>query len=102
MHNLILFLKFIDKPSGRCSGRWSDIPPSSKRHDRERYSRDSQESPWEDEYSNDPEETGRGGFTPHYSTTRRTWKRPSSASEMDRKTGEMKPRQAPYHLGTGN
>ncbi|GJQ66151.1 Dab [Trypoxylus dichotomus] len=100
----------MDKPSGgRYSGRWSDIPPSSKRRDRERYySRDSQESPWEDEYSNDPEESGGGGggvggvvLTPHYSTTRRTWKRPSSASEMDRKTGEIKSRQGPHHLGTG-
>ncbi|KAK9759072.1 Phosphotyrosine interaction domain (PTB/PID) [Popillia japonica] len=96
-----------EKPSGgRYSGRWSDIPPSSKRRDRERYySRDSQESPWEDEYSNDPEEGsgggGGGGLTPHYSTTRRPWKRPSSASEMDRKTGEIKSRQGPYHLGTG-
>ncbi|CAH0552143.1 unnamed protein product [Brassicogethes aeneus] len=74
------------------SGRWRD-----RKHDDRYYSRESQDSPWEDDYSNDPEESS---VSPHYSAARsRNWKqRPSSASEMDRKTGEIKSR---HHLGTG-
>lgn len=73
------------------SGRWS----RDRKHDERYYSRDSQESPWEDDYSNDPDDS----LSPHYLSARRNWKqRPSSASEMDRKTGEIKSR---HYLGTG-
>lgn len=63
-----------------------------RKHDDRYYSRESQESPWEDDYSNETEES------PHYLTARRNWKRPSSASEMDRKTGEIKSR---HYYGAG-
>lgn len=70
-------------------GKWRD-----RKHDNRYYSRESQESPWEDEYSNDAEDS------PRYLSAKRNWKqRPSSASEMDRKTGELKPR---HYLGTGS
>ncbi|KAJ8972313.1 hypothetical protein NQ314_000228 [Rhamnusium bicolor] len=78
------------------SGRWSnpEMPAGKwrdRKHDDRYFSRESQESPWEDEYSNDPEDS------PHYLSAKRNWKqRPSSASEMDRKTGEIKSR---HHLG---
>ncbi|XP_066249768.1 protein disabled isoform X3 [Euwallacea similis] len=66
----------------------------SERRDRYRSSRDSQDSPWEDEYSNEPEEPHA-----HYLQSKKNWKqRPSSASEMDRKTGEIKSR---HYLGAG-
>ncbi|XP_018579344.1 protein disabled isoform X2 [Anoplophora glabripennis] len=69
-------------------GKWRD-----RKHDDRYYSRESQESPWEDEYSNDAEDS------PRYLSAKRNWKqRPSSASETDRKTGELKPR---HYLGTG-
>lgn len=68
-----------------------------KKYDDRYYSRDSQESPWEDEYSNDPEDK----HLPHYVTTRRNWKRPSSASEMERKSSEIKLRQGQFYMGTG-
>lgn len=74
------------------SGRWRDHKP-----DERYYSRDSQESPWEDEYSNEPAEK------PHFvsSSSKRNWKqRPSSASEMDRKTGEIKSRHHPVTGGS--
>ncbi|XP_044264647.1 protein disabled isoform X2 [Tribolium madens] len=74
------------------STRWSNMdgPPGMWRE--RYYSRESQESPWEDEYSNEAEESS------HYLTARRNWKRPSSASEMDRKTGEIKSR---HYFGAG-
>ncbi|XP_072389081.1 protein disabled isoform X3 [Diabrotica undecimpunctata] len=78
-----------DKTRYGSSGRWRDHKTEERY-----YSRESQESPWEDEYSNDPEDS------PHFVTSsKRNWKqRPSSASEMDRKTGEIKSR---HHLGAG-
>ncbi|KAF2900571.1 hypothetical protein ILUMI_05613 [Ignelater luminosus] len=80
-------------PPGRYSmGRWRD-----RKHEERYYSRDSQESPWEDDYTNEPEET----HSSRYLTAKRTWKRPSSASEMDRKTGETKSRQGQYYMGSG-
>ncbi|KAG5897297.1 hypothetical protein JTB14_011462 [Gonioctena quinquepunctata] len=84
-----------EKPPRYGSGRWTADPSQVKWRDRKTddryYSRESQESPWEDEYSNDPDES------PQY-VSKRNWKRPSSASEMDQKTGEIKTR---HHLGTG-
>lgn len=84
----------------RFGQRW---PPMRDRKQRESdhryYKRDhSQESPWEDDYSNDPDEP----HSPRYlsTSTRRSWKRPSSASEMDRKSGEIKSR-APYYVNAG-
>ncbi|XP_056645938.1 protein disabled isoform X2 [Diorhabda sublineata] len=70
-------------------GRWRDHKTEERY-----YSRESQESPWEDEYSNDPEDS------PHFVTSsKRNWKqRPSSASEIDRKTGDIKSR---HYLATG-
>ncbi|XP_063921494.1 protein disabled isoform X2 [Zophobas morio] len=89
-----------DKPSNRYNtGRWPhpDGPSGmwrDRKHDERYYSRESQESPWEDEYSNEAEEIS----TSHYLTAKRNWKRPSSASEMDRKTGEIRSR---HYLATG-
>lgn len=51
----------------------------SKKKEEYYYSRDSQESLYDDEYSNDDPYL-------HYATAKRNWKRPSSASEMERKT----------------
>lgn len=82
---MIFFL--VPEKTRYGSGRWRDHKP-----DERYYSRDSQESPWEDEYSNEPAEK------PHFvsSSSKRNWKqRPSSASEMDRKTGEIKSRHHP-------
>lgn len=73
-------------------GRWRD-----RKHEERYYSRDSHESPWEEDYTNEPEET----HSSRYLTAKRTWKRPSSASEMDRKTGETKSRQGQYYMGSG-
>ncbi|XP_068894247.1 protein disabled isoform X8 [Tenebrio molitor] len=89
-----------DKPPNRYAiGRWPNMdgPPGmwrDRKHDERYYSRESQESPWEDDYSNEAEEIP----SPHYLTAKRNWKRPSSASEMDRKTGEIKSR---HYLPTG-
>nr|XP_022904079.1 protein disabled isoform X2 [Onthophagus taurus] len=91
----------------RYGPRWEGPTSSQKwrdrKHDDRYYSRDSQESPWEDEYSNEPEEPAHP--TSHYLAPSRktTWKRPSSASEMDRKGGEFKGRSqgGGYHLNTG-
>lgn len=82
--------------TGRCLPRRGNVPDRRERYDeRYRSSRDSQESPWEDEYSNEPDES----HSPHYLAAKKNWKqRPSSASEMDRKTGEIKSR---HYLGTG-
>ncbi|KAJ8962804.1 hypothetical protein NQ318_001203 [Aromia moschata] len=86
-----------DKAMRYGSGRWSnpEMPPGKwrdRKHDDRYYSRESQDSPWEDEYVNDSEES------PHYLSAKRNWRqRPSSASEMDRKLGEMKPR---HYIGT--
>lgn len=73
-------------------------PPSSqnkwrsRKHDDRCYPRESQESPWEDEYTNDPEHI-------YYTAGKRPSKqRPSSASEIDRKTGEIKSK---HFLQTG-
>jgi hypothetical protein len=91
---------FLDKPPNRYAiGRWPNMdgPPGmwrDRKHDERYYSRESQESPWEDDYSNEAEEIP----SPHYLTAKRNWKRPSSASEMDRKTGEIKSR---HYLPTG-
>ncbi|ERL90876.1 hypothetical protein D910_08221 [Dendroctonus ponderosae] len=81
--------------TGRYLQRRANVPERRERYDeRYRSSRESQDSPWEDEYSNDPEDTHS-----HYLAAKKSWKqRPSSASEMDRKTGEIKPR---HYLGTG-
>lgn len=69
-------------------GKWR-----SRKHEEKCYTRESQESPWEDEYANEPEQI-------YYTTGKRTSKsRPSSASEIDRKTGEIKSK--PY-LQSGN
>lgn len=77
-------------------GKWRGDRERKRDSDRY-YKRDhSQESPWEDDYSNDPDEP----HSPRYLSARRNWKRPSSASEMDRKSGEIKSR-APYYMGTG-
>ncbi|KAJ8910787.1 hypothetical protein NQ315_015128 [Exocentrus adspersus] len=87
-----------DKGARYAGGRRPnpEMPPGKwreRKYDERFYSRDSQESPWEDEYSNDAEDS------PRYLSAKRNWKqRPSSASEMDRKTGELKPR---HYLGTG-
>ncbi|XP_008195099.1 protein disabled isoform X2 [Tribolium castaneum] len=89
-----------EKPVNRYgSNRWTNMdgPPGmwrERKHDERYYSRESQESPWEDEYSNEAEEVS----SSHYLTARRNWKRPSSASEMDRKTGEIKSR---HYFGAG-
>ncbi|XP_065166906.1 protein disabled isoform X3 [Atheta coriaria] len=84
--------KDVPEPLSRySSGRWSN--PDRRKHDERYYTRDSQESPWEDEYGNEME--------PHYLTARRTRIRPSSATEMDRKTGEIKGR-GQFHLGHGS
>lgn len=65
----------------------------SRKQEDKCYPRESQESPWEDEYGNDPEHI-------YYTTGKRTSKpRPSSASEIDRKTGEIKSK---HYLHTGN
>ncbi|XP_044738255.1 protein disabled isoform X2 [Chrysoperla carnea] len=48
---------------------------------------------WDDEYPVDEEPHGS-----RYLTAKRNWKRPSSASEMDRKSGENKSKQNPYHM----
>lgn len=87
--------RYVNNPEGK----WRAERERKREHDRY-YKRDhSQESPWEDEYSNDPDEPPQ---SPRYLSARtsRSWKRPSSASEMDRKTGEIKSRQ-PYYGGTG-
>lgn len=80
--------------------RWHPMRDRKQREsDHRYYKRDhSQESPWEDDYSNDPDEP----HSPRYlsASSRRSWKRPSSASEMDRKSGEIKSR-APYYVSTG-
>lgn len=105
MHsNSCVFCIFLDKPPPRYgSGRrtTSDGPPigppgmwRERKHDDRYYNRESQESPWEDDYSNETDEVPAS----HYLTAKRNWKRPSSASEMDRKTGEIKSR---HYLGTG-
>lgn len=108
-HNYIFYLLFsfpvFFAKDKRYGSRYSNTSEPKWREDRERkrdsdryYKREhSQESPWEDEYSNDPDEPPQ---SPRYISTRRSWKRPSSASEMDRKTGEIKSRQ-PYYVGTG-
>ncbi|CAG9863532.1 unnamed protein product [Phyllotreta striolata] len=81
-----------DKIRGYGSGRRRDREQPDERY----YSKDSQESPWEDEYSNDADESPRFVSCP---AAKRNWKqRPSSASEMDRKTGEIKSR---HHPATG-
>ncbi|XP_074037034.1 DAB adaptor protein isoform X3 [Leptinotarsa decemlineata] len=85
-----------EKPPRYGSSRWTSSEPEhlkwrERKNDERYYSRESQESPWEDEYTNEPDNS------PHY-MSKRNWKRPSSASEMDRKTGEIKSR---HHLGTG-
>ncbi|KAK9880484.1 hypothetical protein WA026_011729 [Henosepilachna vigintioctopunctata] len=76
------------------SGRWPNAgtPPGKwreRKHDGRYYNRD--ESPWEDEYPLKNEDM----HSSHYITSKRNWKRPNSASEMERKTGEFKSR----HLG---
>ncbi|XP_045476508.1 protein disabled isoform X2 [Harmonia axyridis] len=85
-----------DKPSGRysSSGRWSSAstPPGpgkwrERKHDDRYYSRE--ESPWEDEYPLEKEEAHP---PPHYMQSKRNWKRPNSASEMERKIGDFKSR----------
>ncbi|XP_044747407.1 protein disabled isoform X2 [Coccinella septempunctata] len=85
----------LDKPSGRysSSGRWSSAstPPGQgkwrdRKHDDRYYSRE--ESPWEDEYPLEKEET----HPSHYVQSKRNWKRPNSASEMERKIGDFKSR----------
>lgn len=69
--------------SGRFSNpdqmlnKWHD-----KKHDDHYYGRDSQQ--WDDNNED---------ARPHYATAKRNWKRPSSASEMDRKMGDLKSRQ---------
>lgn len=91
----------LDKPPPNRygSGRWSNPDTTTKwrerdrKHDERYYSRDSQDSPWEDDHED---------HTSHYLTAKRNWKRPSSASEMDRKTGEIKARPGQFYLGTGN
>lgn len=86
---------FAEKPGGRYgSSRWMGDGHPIIRRDRKMedryYSRESQESPWEDETNE--------VLSSNYLSTKRNWKRPSSASEMEKKTGEVKSR---YHLGTG-
>lgn len=83
--------------SGRYGARRSNMPDRRERYgEKYRSSRESQDSPWEDEYSNEVEESHSPHFLP---TTKENWKqRPSSASEMDRNTGEIKSR---HLLGTG-
>ncbi|XP_050312433.1 uncharacterized protein LOC126747689 isoform X2 [Anthonomus grandis grandis] len=69
-----------------------------------RGSRESQDSPWEDEYnerkvSDFPLDYDAEAEAPHY-LSKKNWKqRPSSASETDRKTGEIK--SSRHYLGTG-
>lgn len=93
-------LLIADKHAGRCSsGRFpaTEQPPPKRhesKHEDYRYGRSSQESPWDDDYSNDPVE----GHVP-CAVNKRNWKRPSSASEMERKVGEIKSRHG--YLGTG-
>ncbi|XP_031327904.1 protein disabled isoform X5 [Photinus pyralis] len=82
-----------DPSVARYSGtRWRD-----RKHEERYYARESKESPWEEDYANDPEES----HSRYLMASKRNWKRPSSASEMDRKTGETKSRIGPYYTGTG-
>ncbi|KAL3287233.1 hypothetical protein HHI36_001710 [Cryptolaemus montrouzieri] len=81
-----------DRPPNRygSSGRWSSAgtPPGNwrdRKQDERFYSRD--ESPWEDEYPMEKDE-----MHSHYGSTKRNWKRPNSASEMERKSGDFKSR----------
>ncbi|XP_060523966.1 protein disabled [Cylas formicarius] len=85
----------LDK-SRRYVGSRKPAVDRRERHDeRFRDKRESQESPWEDEYFNEPAES----HSRHYLPTKRNWKqRPSSASEMERKSGENKSRA---YLGAG-
>lgn len=90
---------FIDKAVRYGDNRRSNADQSgqgkwrSRKHEDRCYPREPQESPWEDEYSNDPEHL-------YYTGGKRTSKsRPSSASEIDRKTGEIKLK---HYLQTGN
>lgn len=77
------------------SGRFSGPPRHDKKqHEEYYYARDSEESLWDDEYSNEREDSYL-----HYATAKRNWKRPSSASEMERKAAERSSRQT--YLGTG-
>ncbi|CAG9764503.1 unnamed protein product [Ceutorhynchus assimilis] len=81
--------------TARYASRRNNMTERRERYDeRYRSSRESQDSPWEDEYSNEPDES----HSPHYLAAKKNWKqRPSSASEIDRKTGEIKSR---HYLGT--
>ncbi|KAK5648976.1 hypothetical protein RI129_003868 [Pyrocoelia pectoralis] len=83
----------LGDPSVRYSGsRWRD-----RKHEERYYPRESQESPWEEGYANEQEES----HSRYLMANKRNWKRPSSASEMDRKTGETKSRLGQYYMGTG-
>ncbi|KAK4884258.1 hypothetical protein RN001_000529 [Aquatica leii] len=75
------------------ANRWRE-----RKHEEMYYSRESQESPWEEEYNNVPDESAHSRYL---MANKRNWKRPSSASETDRKPGETKSRSAQYYVGTG-
>lgn len=102
-HTISQLFSVPDKHPGRCPPGWfpgSDTPPSKwheNKHEDHHYGRAPQESPWDDDYSNDPEESNLSSCA---APGKRNWKRPSSASEMERKVGEMKSRHGGY-LGTG-
>lgn len=64
-------------------GRYGSGRRHDKKHEEYYYSRDSQDSLWDDEYMNEREDS-----YVHYATAKRNWKRPSSASEMERKAAE--------------
>lgn len=94
---------FAEKVSSRYGNEhWSEMPIGLGRrykHDEWYHDRESQESPWEDDYSNEQDES----HSPHYSGVKTLpgWKRPSSASEMDKKGVEVKFRQNVLSLVTG-
>lgn len=92
----IVFFRTINFVSARYGSARFTGPArhDKKQHDEYYYSRDSQESLWDDEYSNEREDSYL-----HYATAKRNWKRPSSASEMERKAAERS--RQPY-MGTGN
>ncbi|KAL1501097.1 hypothetical protein ABEB36_006485 [Hypothenemus hampei] len=80
-----------------CCPDWEQGRRRDRYDERYRSSRESQDSPWEDEYpvvANEVEDHA------HYANKKNSWKqRPSSASEMDRITGEIK--SGRHYMGTG-
>ncbi|KAF5280274.1 hypothetical protein FQR65_LT03082 [Abscondita terminalis] len=76
------------------TNRWRE-----RKHEDRYYSREPQESPWEEEYGNVPDDSS--GHSRYLMANKRNWKRPSSASEMDRKTADTKTRSGQYYVASG-